>query len=145
MAAPPNSYNSVVNLRLGSVPQGIQDKYVYEDLLDVHNAIEQLAFQGTRNSESSVISFPAGTSTIEILPEYGTILVNASLGDVTVILYPPSAGIGNSHNVKQIAGTYTTVVKCLTAPVDDDVDGISLDNLEAIPVISDGVSWYIHN
>lgn len=42
MAAPTNTYNSVLELYLGQVPDGIEDPIVYQELLDLHNAIEAI-------------------------------------------------------------------------------------------------------
>jgi hypothetical protein len=38
----PSTYNSLTNLNLGQVPSGIEDPLVYEELLDIHNALEIL-------------------------------------------------------------------------------------------------------
>jgi len=38
----PSTYDSTTNLNLGQVPIGIQDPLVYDELMDIHNALETL-------------------------------------------------------------------------------------------------------
>lgn len=77
----------------------------------------------------------------------GIILTDTTGGDLTVTLHPVADGPGYSYEIKQILGSNNTlIVGSSGQPVDDDVDGITIDRLEALPVKNDKVSkWWINN
>ena len=53
MAAPINTYNSILELFLAQVPEGIEDPVVYQALLDLHNALEAVLTFSTENDTPS--------------------------------------------------------------------------------------------
>lgn len=109
--APTNTYDSSLDLALGHVPQGADDNNeLYQELLDIHNAIEQLAnLTGATNSIPELLAYIAKqrnnttvTGDYTVLITDGTIRVDASAGDVTITMHPVASGLGYKYYIKRI-------------------------------------------
>lgn len=151
MTSPMNTYDSNADLSLGHVPAEIEelDQILYVELLDLHNAIESLlTYVELFLAQQRGFILVNADYLVKITD--GLILVDTTAGDITITMYPASEGIGYSHQVKQIIGDNETLVigslvGVAVEPIDDDVGGITLDLLEAIPLKNDGFKWWIHN
>ena len=153
MAGPPTTYESLIDLSLGSIPQ-VDDPELYRALLDIHNAIESL-LKGSDAADLEFRNYIAKKrNTTDVNADYtvlttdGSILVDTTAGDVTITLPEITSDIeGYEYDIKQVAGANQTTVVGDSAsdPVDGDATGITMDLLEAIPVKNDGTEWWIHN
>lgn len=148
MAAPPNTYNSPVNLSLTYLSQ-IDDPILYGELLDIHNAIEALLQYST---DSAAIfeayiqkrrSFRTVTADTTVSVSDGTILIDASLNPVTVTLHPAADGIGHRYNLKCIDDTNTVLVIPTGLELIDLAFSWELHALDDLSIISDGSNYWI--
>ena len=135
MTAPINTYESNADLSLGQVPVEIEDPILYNELLDIHNAIESLVTHSdVEDSElrdfvlkQRNITDVSGDYTILITD--GTIRVDASGGDVIITAHPVASGIGFRYNVKRVDLVTTSKVTLVgdgTEEIDDRPDGINI-------------------
>lgn len=157
MPAPTNTYDSNTDLSLGAVPQ-VDNPVLYEELLDIHNAIESLLTSsdaGNAVFTAFIAKFrnvKVVSSDYTVLATDGLVLVDITAGDVTITLPTGAAFAGYKFEIKAIADTLPSTNECLIvgeggAPVDDDAGGITIDALEALPVKYDLVSnkYWIDN
>lgn len=149
MAAPINTYNSATDLSIGHIPQGADDNpELYSELLDIHNALEIL-LTASDSADAIFAAFIAKfrnitpvSSDYTALATDSLILVDITAGDVTITLPTGEDFAGYRFEVKAIADVLPTTNACLivgedtgsgAAPIDEDVGGITIDALEAIP------------
>lgn len=147
MTAPTNTYNSTTDLSLGNIPQ-VDDPQIYQALLDLHNAVEILltasdgadalftVFLAKYRNNTAVAT---GDSPYTVLITDGTIEVDATLGDVTVMLHPVADGIGYRCQVKRIdtvtANSVTLIGDTGTGElVDGHAAGINISTLSSYTV-----------
>lgn len=155
MATPPSTYDSNTNLSLGQIPQ-VEDPELYRELLDLHNAIENLLTSSdaadaifaafiAKYRNTTVVDFAMSPYTVLVTD--GLILTDTTLGDVTVVMHPVADGVGYQYEIKQELGSGETLIIGDNAaePVDDDAGGLTIDLYEAVPVKNDGVKWWINN
>lgn len=150
MSAPNTTYSSNTELSLGNVPN-VDDPILYEELLNIHNAIEYLLdnldtkIDDYVNKQRAVKAIDSTDSPYSVLATDGLILVDASAGDVTVILYTPnSETVGYLQRIKR-TDTSTNTVLLTTAGSEqiDNEDEWEIGYLDTIPVRSDGTNWWI--
>ena len=138
------TYNSRTDLSLGQLPNIETFEDVYTELLDIHNAMEILL-----NSSDLYVLKVRSTATVtgdfQVDISNGTILVDATSGDVEITLPLIADGIGYHYRVKRIDNSAftVTVVGDAGEVIDDDVAGVELDYLEAIHVQNDGSKWWM--
>jgi len=133
MGAPTNTYSSSINLNLGHVPP-IEDRNLYEYLLDVHNALEILV-----TAQTDVVALDKTavlvSSNYTVLPTDRTIYVDASANNVIVTLPASNDVPGSIFDIKVLAqGTgYTiSVIGSGAEIIDDYATGVGLDIWEDI-------------
>lgn len=157
MAAPTNTYNSFTDLSLGQIPQ-VDDPDLYSALLDIHNAIESL-LTSSDDADGIFAAFIAKYRNITEVSDDYTVLATDSLivVDITakniIITLPTGTEVaGYRFEVKAIADTLPSINNCTIvgeggAPIDDDVTGITIDALEAVPFKYDFVAnkFWINN
>jgi len=150
---PINTYGSLADLNLTAVPVGIEDEAVYSELLDIHNAIEILlthsdsvaaefaAFIAKRRNNTVVTS---AESPYTITAEDGTIIIDASLGSITVILPDAVSFPGYSNSIKCIDDTYGAFVTTDgIQTLEGELDPFELFESEYIDVKSDDANWLV--
>jgi hypothetical protein len=138
MAAPINTYNSAIDLRIGHVPQVDEnniDPDLYKELLDIHDAIVAIA-SGAASADTSfatwlakfrkVITISDTSSPYAISTQDGIIRVDASAGDVNLILPSSVTTSGYEYKIKRIDLAPTTFVVNLTGSAGELVDGHAL-------------------
>lgn len=145
MPAPTNTYNSVTNLSLGSIPQ-IEDEDTYKALLDIHNAIEIL-LTGSDDADALFTAFLAkfrkitaitvADSPYTVLPTDGTIRVDASGGAVSVLLPTVASAPGFRYDVKRVdtvAANAVTLDGTGAELVDAHASGVTISTLSSYTV-----------
>lgn len=142
--APTNTYGSNTDLALGHVPQ-VEDPVLYNELLDIHNAIETLI---KSSDEGSALP----TAVITVTEDYtiqvgdGTIRVDASAGVNIIITLPPATGSGRRYEIKKINGIPLARVVLVgdgTQLVDGRADGIRISLKSSYTVKDVGTGWDI--
>ncbi len=151
------SSNSLTNLNLGNVPEGIEDREVYEAFLNVHTAIEALltAFDDIDTGYAATVNWLeayvlARKSIITIFANYtilttnGTILIDSTSGDVVASL-PSAVGVlGTRFVIKHsVAGNLASVLPFGVETIDGETGTFDLYPDESIVVQSDGANWSI--
>ena len=111
-----NTYDSNTDLALGAIPDVEDAEALYEELLDIHNALEALlkgsdsgdaGFAAYIAKQRSVTDIDNTDSPYTVLITDGTIRVDATAGDVDVVLPPIADGPGYRYDVKRV-DTVTT-------------------------------------
>ena len=133
MGTPTNTYSSSVNLNLGHVPP-IENRELYEYLLDVHTALEILSI-----SHSDVVVLENKITLVSadylVLATDRTIFVDASAGNVIITL-PASGDVpGAVFDIKVIAqgsGRTISVLGSGAEIIDNYATGVGLDIHEDI-------------
>lgn len=148
MTAPINTYNSIIDLNLGQVPQ-VDDEVLYQALLDIHNAIEALV-TGTDGSAEYVTkkrNITLAVGDYQVVASDGLIITDTTAGNLTITLPPMVADQkGYEYEIKQVKGSNETLVIGDSGDlVDSDAGGITIDLLEAISVKNDGTEWWLNN
>ena len=144
--------DSAANLHKGVLPKVETFEDVYDEFLDVHNAIDNLIDKVEQNeaaAPAATLSNPDSifTTSVDHLAreEDGTILLKASSNAVTG--YVPSAvGIaGKRYVFKSIDDTYGTWLDAIipTEEIDGSTVREPLALQESITVQSDGFNWWI--
>jgi hypothetical protein len=144
------SYNSIVDLHLGNVPD-LEEPELYSALLAIHNAIQILATLSVGTSEDSAASYIAKqravvlTNTNYLVTSLnGTILVAANTSDVLITLPPAVDNFGYQYTIKCIDATFAvTVVGEGVSTIDSYAAGIGLTLHDALTVRCDGSNWWI--
>lgn len=139
MTAPINTYNSDTDLALGQVPQ-VDDPALYQDLLDIHNALEIL-LTSSDNGGGAFLEFLAkfrGAKSVsgdyEVSIQDGTILVDASTESAVITLPLSAEGVGYRYDVKVVAWQLpyeVTVVGSDSELIDDHASGVRVDYLSS--------------
>lgn len=153
MAAPINTHNSNTDLSLGQVPQ-VDDPVLYQELLDIHNAIEALLTSSDAGDAIALayiakkrnFSNPPVDSNYTVLITDGTIRVDASAGDVTVTMHPIASGLGFSYEIKRIDTVTTNKVTLVgdgTELIDGHASGINISTKSSYTVKANNVGWDI--
>lgn len=151
MTAPTNTYDSAADLSLGHVARVESFEELHTELLDIHNAIEgTLTYVEDNLARDRAFILVTDDYIVQVTDKL--ILVDTTAKNITITMHPAADGIGLDYEIKQIAGDNETLVigsvipPSLTAePVDSDVDGITIDLLEALPIKNDGSNWWINN
>jgi len=154
MPAPSSTYNSLTDLSLGQIPpEGLDDPAIlYQELLDLHNAIEALltsSDEGAADFTTFIDKFRNNTNIsadYTVLITDGTVRVDASAGDVIITLHPVSAGLGYRYDIKRVDEELSTSVTLLgdgTEFIDGKLDGIDIDVLDSIAVKAHDTGWDI--
>lgn len=149
-----NTYDSITELGLGQTPPSDLDNLdvLYQELLDIHNAIEALltSTEGDGTSPSAfIIKFRNNTavnSDYVVLLTDGTVLVDATAGDVLITMHPAIDGVGYTYNIKRIddvTENTVTIVGDGTELIDDHVGGINLSTRSSYTLKSDSVGYNI--
>ena len=133
MGAPTNTYSSNINLNLGHVPP-VEDRNLYEYLLDLHNALEILV---TAQTDAVALDnkITLITTDYAVLATDRTIFVDASAGSIIITLPASGTVAGAAFDIKVLAqGTgYTISVIGFGAEIIDDyATGVGLDIWEDI-------------
>ncbi len=145
MSAPTNTYDSQTDLFLGHVPEEIEDPVLYEELLAIHNAMETLLKSSDAGQESN-FSVVTVTGNYTVVVGDVLILVDTTAGNVTITLPLAATTTGRPYEIVQIKGSKETLIIGTGGElVDDDAGGITIDLLEALPVKSNSVSYFINN
>lgn len=143
--------NSPINLNLGQVPD-VDDEKVYRALLDIYNALEILQ-AGSDNADAFVVGFinkqrnnteVTGDYTIEVTD--GTLLVDASAGDITITAHPVSEGEGYLYNIKRVDEVPINKVTLLgdgTEFIDGRASGIAISTKSSYTIKSNDTGWAI--
>ncbi len=153
MAAPINTYDSATNLNLGQVPTGI-DPELYNDLLDIHNALEILL---TASDDADLIfaafiakfraySAPPVTGDYTVLVTDGLIRVDATGGDIDITMHPVIEGSGYVYDIKRIDEVNTNAVTILgdgTELIDGHAGGIDVYGLSSYQLKAHSTGWDI--
>ena len=151
MTTPSTQFESLVDLGLDIVPQEIEDRAVYEALVNIHNAIEAITYSATGVGAGGFADFLARYLAITTkTASYGltaadrTIFIDSSVEEVTILLPTASALTGYEYAIKCIDDTNGALV-ATTAPdkLDDSSVDFSLYLHESIVVRSDGTDWWI--
>jgi len=145
--APINTYGSTTDLSIAHLPMGADDNPpLYEELLDIHNAMETLLKSSDRGGGRN-LAFILVTDDYTVLDTDYTIHTDTTLKDITITMPEIAAVIGYPYEVVQIAGDKETLIIGDSADekVDDDPTGITIDLLEALPIKNDGENWWINN
>ncbi len=128
--APPNTYSSLGNLSLGHLPPSeIEDPAVWQELYDIHNAIESLVTY--TDPVTTVAPFvnkfrdtAKVTSDYTVLVTNSTVEVDASLGDITITLPLIADGVGYRYDIKRVdivpANKVTLIGNIAAAELIDD-------------------------
>jgi len=151
MAAPTSTYNSNTDLSLGHIPQ-VEDPDLYNELLDIHNAIETLltfsdaangvfeAYIAKQRSVRTIIS----NTTITTLD--GLIEVDATAGDITVTAHPVEGFLGYKYYIKRIdvvPVNKVTLVGDGLELIDDRANGINISTKSSYSIKSNLTGWNI--
>lgn len=157
----PQTYNSSTDLALGNIPQ-IDDPVLYREFLDIHDAIENL-LKGSDTNNSVFTAYIAKQRNVtEVTTDYtalttdSLILADITAGNIIITLPTGAEFAGYRFEVKAVADTLPSIFQCLivgedigvgAAPIDDDIGGITIDALEAVPFKYDLASnkYWIHN
>jgi len=145
------TYDSATDLGLGQVPQ-VADPILYEELLDIHNALEAL-LKGNDDIDAIFLAFLAKFRSVrEVATDYlvdisdGTITVDASLGDIVITLHEASLLEGSQYNVKRIDNvpSFTVILVGHAAElIDGHVGGIKISTKSSYTVKSKSNGWII--
>jgi len=154
MATPPvNTYGSATDLSLGHVPP-IDDPILYQELLDIHNAIETL-LTGSDDADAIFTEFiakyrrfsiPPITDDYTVLITDGTVRVDASGGDITITMHPIIEGLGYTYNIKRIdlvTSSKVTIVGDGPELIDGRANGINLSTKSSYQVKTHDTGWDI--
>ena len=154
MATPPiNTYGSQTNLNLGHVPR-VDDPVLYEELLDIHNALEIL-LTASDDGDAIFLAFiakyrnfsnPVVIADYTVLVTDGTIRVDASAGDVIITMHPIASGVGFRYDIKRVDTVTTNSVTLIgdgTELIDERSGGINISTKSSYTVKANNVGWDI--
>jgi len=152
MASPISTYDSDIDLNLGQVPLEIEDPVVYQELLDIHNAIESLVTHSDVGDEAFAAYILKQRNNTEVSADYtilitdGTIEVDASGGDIIVTAHPVVEGEGFKYNIKRVdlvTANKVTLVGDGTELIDGRADGIKISTKSSYTIKSNDTGWNI--
>lgn len=107
MATPTSTYDSLTDLSLGQVPQGVNDE-TYKELLDLHNAIEKLITASDTADAIFAAYIEKQRNNTEVNVDYtvlitdGTLEIDATAGDITVTFPLAADGSGYKYDAKRV-------------------------------------------
>ena len=153
----PPTYNSTTSLNLGNIPQ-VDDPVLYREFLDIHDALENL-LKGSDAADAIFSAYIDKQRNVTLVSGDYTALATDSLiladitdSSITITLPTGTDFAGYRFEVKAIADSLPSTNECLIvgdagATIDDDIDGITIDALEAVPFKYDLDSnkYWIHN
>lgn len=152
MGAPTNTYNSNTTLSLSNTPKGDWTEDQYEELLDLHDAIEKLltasddadavfaAYIAKQRNNTSV------SNNYTIVVTDGTIEVDASLNDVTITMPPITDIEGYRFDIKRVDQVPANTVIILgdgAELIDDRATGIKVSTKSSYTVKANDTGWNI--
>ena len=146
------SLNSEIDIHLGNVPPNIEDPVVlYQELLDIHSAIESL-LTGVADYDEGSLAYIAkqrsvsvtGDLTYNILITDGLILLSGFTNTCTAVLPEAASVEGHRYSIKCVDDTNDVYVATSGGEtVDGDAANFQLWKDEIIEVQSDGTEWWI--
>lgn len=159
MSAPINTYRIRIDLPLGNVPQVDElttDPDLYKELVDIHDSIMAIASneEGINvELDDFIIKFRSNTSidfndsVYVVLPTDGTILVDASGGNVDIELPPAISYPGWRWDIKRVDSAPTINRVEIKGDggdlIDGHPDGVILSPLSSYTVKSSGTGYNI--
>lgn len=145
------TYSSDIVLNLGQVPN-LEDKVLYKELLDIHNALEAIAVAASDSGETPTVFVDKFRNLTDVSVDYvvqitdGTVRVNAGLGDVVIRLPATSQGIGYRYDIKRIdtvPANKVTLIGTGAELIDGHVDGINISTKSSYTVKANSLGWDI--
>ncbi len=149
------TYNSNLDLQLGQVPQEITDPVLYQEFLDLHNAIEQIATQSTETEESaggSTAFTEKYRSVIEVIEDYVVqttdrlVQVNASTGDIVIAMHTVEGYLGYTYDIKRtdtIPANSVVIIGSGEELIDEHESGVKLSTKSCYTLKATEAGWVI--
>lgn len=151
MPAPINTYDSNTDLSLGQVPQ-VDDPILYEALLDIHNAIENLLTSSDEGDAVFTAYIDKQRNNTLVIADYtivetdGTIEVDASAGDIVITASPILGFEGYRYDVKRIdtvTANKVTLVGDGAELIDGRASGINISTKSSYTIKATLIGWNI--
>jgi hypothetical protein len=140
------TYDSLGNLNLSQVPlvNKSEDEDLYNELLDIHNAIEILMTHTDSNDSGLNRDVKIITEDFIITDTEGTLIAVALTEDVDLLL-PSAVNItGKRYNLKCIDDTFSVTVSVQAGEeLEEETTPFELFKGEYIEVVSDGANWVV--
>lgn len=141
MAAPTNTYNSLTDLGLGQVPM-VDDPILYEELLDIHNAIEKLLTSSDAGDTRAENVRLIGTDSL-LSSSDNVVLLDAVNNSVALTLLTAVDFTGYRFSLKCIGDTFPCIILAEGAELLEGEPTFELFEGEYIDIVSDGINWRV--